>query len=240
MSAVTPRPALPADRWTRAAYLYGVLLLAGVGYFLLDLPVQLTDSYGNIVGASEGTLGNVVYRQFFQRGCLRPFLFAHIRVLLDLAGDQYFWVFRGWHVVQVALLIALFMVIVRAAPGVARRTGVLVGVVFIAAWMVGARGVSRRGIAAQFVLLAGYFYLRFVALDVGAPGLQERSSGFGFSSRDPSDLVASFSGNPLPFYAYNVVSSVLTVFIGEPREAIRLHPMRPPLQGDWIEWMLGD
>jgi hypothetical protein len=23
-------------------------------------------------------------------------------------------------------------------------------------------------------------------------------------------------------------------------EAIRLHPMRPPLQGDWIEWMLGD
>jgi len=100
--------------------------------------------------------------------------------------------------------------------------GIAFFVVFVAAWMVGARGVSRWGIAAQCALLAGYFYLRFAVLYVGAPGLEERSSGYGFSTRDPSDLIASFGGNPLPFYAYNVVSSVLTVFFGEPRGGVWL------------------
>jgi hypothetical protein len=113
---------------------------------------------------------------------------------------------------------AAFLLFVFAALTV--ESGLLIWVVFVAAWMVGARGVSRWGIAAQWALLAGYFVLRFGILHVGTPRLEERSSGFGFSSRDPADLIASFGGNPLPFYAYNVVSSVLTVFFGEPRAGV--------------------
>jgi len=278
--------AAPPDRWTRLAYLYGACVVAGVGYFLFDLPVQVTDSYGNMVSASQGTLGDLVHRQFFQHAYLRPLLWAHIRVLLDVAGGSYFWVFRGWHVAQFASLIALFFCLVRprgaaaaaAVPvglaaligmhtfaGTVREafpvntfmtillccygaaaislgpprwwrdvaacvlfvfaaltveSGLLVWVVFVAAWMVGARGVSRRGIAIQCLILAGYFYLRFAVLHVGTPGLQERSSGFGFSSHDPTELIAWFGGNPLPFYAYNVVTSFLSVFFGEPREGV--------------------
>jgi hypothetical protein len=54
-------------------------------------------------------------------------------------------------------------------------------------------------------------------LAVGSPGLQERSSGFGFSRYEPDQLIASFGGNPLPFYAYNVLASIATVLFGEPR-----------------------
>ena len=214
--------------------------------------MQVTDSYGNMVEAEQGTLWDLTYRQFFQQAYLRPLLWGHIRVLLDLAGSSYFWIFRGWHVAQVALLIALFVRIVRprgaaasaAVPvGLARpdrhahlrrhdtrgvpgqhvhddpavllrrgmaialgpprwwrdvaasllfvfaaltvESGLLVWVVFVAAWMAGARGVSRSGVAAQCVLLAAYFYLRFAVLHVGAPGLEERSSGYGFSLLDP-------------------------------------------------------
>jgi hypothetical protein len=89
--------------------------------------------------------------------------------------------------------------------------------VFVAAYLVGARGVSRAGIALQLSLIAAYFVLRFAILQVGSPGLEERQSGFGFSSLSPDELVARFGHNPLPFYAYNVASSWLSVFLSEPR-----------------------
>jgi hypothetical protein len=286
MSTLPFSEGAPRDLWSRAVYVYGAMVAAGLGYFLLDLPVQVTDSYGNMVEAQQGTLWDLIYREFYQQAYLRPLLWAHIRVLLDLAGNSYFWTFRGWHVAQVALLIALFLAVVRPRGAMAAaavpvglaalvgmhtfagtireafpvntfmtillccygaaaislgpprwwrnvaafllfvfaaltvESGLLVWVVFVAAWIVGARGVSRWGIAAQCLLLVGYFYLRFVVLEVGTPGLEERSSGYGFSSQNPADLIASFGGNPLPFYAYNVVSSVLTIFFGEPRAGV--------------------
>jgi hypothetical protein len=100
------------------------------------------------------------------------------------------------------------------------ESGLLVAVIVVAAFLAGARGVSRVGIGLQLVLLAGYFVLRFVVLDVGAPGLEERRSGFGFSGLEPEQLVARFGDNPLPFYAYNVVSSLLSVLFSEPREGM--------------------
>ena len=97
------------------------------------------------------------------------------------------------------------------------ESGLLVAVVVVAAFLAGARGVSRAGIGLQCVLVAGYFILRFAVLDVGAPGLTERPSGYGFSRREPAELAALFRDNPLPFYAYNVLSSTLSVLFAEPR-----------------------
>jgi hypothetical protein len=264
--------------------------------------VQVTDSYGNILNAARGTLGDVIEGQFFQRGYLRPLLWAHIRVLYDMAGGAYYEWFRGWHVVQVGLLVWLFLHLVRprgvagaaAVPvglaalvgmhtfsGAIREafpvntfmtillccfaatatalgpprwwrdvlaavifvfaaltveSGLLVAVVVVAAWLAGARGVSRWGAAAQVLLVAGYLLLRFVVLDVGSPGLDERSSGFGFSAKDPDELIAIFGGNPWPFYGYNVLSSVFTVLFAEPRggvwvavrDAVREHAYTTP------------
>lgn len=283
--AVTTPDALaaPTNRWTWISFAYGALVVIGLGYFLLDLPVQLTDSYGNLVQAAQGTLGSLVYNQFFSNAYLRPLLWGQLRVLFDLSGGQYFEWFRGFHVAQVALLVLLFLRLVRPrsasaaavvpiglaaligihtfagtireafpintfmtillccfaaadlAVGPPRwwrdvasailfvfaaltvESGLLVGVIFVAAYLAGARGVSRLGVAIQVLLIAGYFVIRFAVLDVGSPGLEERSSGFGLSTLEPDELIARFGDNPLPFYAYNVVSSFLSVLLSEPR-----------------------
>src|SRR5262249_45528926 len=77
------------------------------------------------------------------------------------------------------------------------ESGLLVGVILVGGVLVGGRGVSRWGIGLVVLLLAGYFVLRFTWLHVGSPGLEERSSGFGFGVLDPKELIARFGRNPL-------------------------------------------
>ncbi len=101
------------NRWTWLSYAYATLVVAGLGYLLIDIPIQVSDSYGNLVAASGSTLGTLIDNQFHARGFLRPFLWAHIRIVYDLSGgDLYAW-FRGWHLAQVALLTLLFVRLVR-------------------------------------------------------------------------------------------------------------------------------
>ena len=102
----------------------------------------------------------------------------------------------------------------------ANELGLLVWVCLVTGYLVGFRGVSVRALAIITAVLGVYFYLRFVKLDVGAPGLTERSSGYGFSTRDPQELIAMFGAHPLPYYAYNVVASALTVLMSEPRGGV--------------------
>jgi hypothetical protein len=100
------------------------------------------------------------------------------------------------------------------------ESGVLVWVVVVAAWLTGARGVSWRGVALATVVLAGYLVARFALLDTGSPGLSERASGFGLQQLGPDELMRRFGARPYIFYAYNVVSSLLTVLFSEPRSGI--------------------
>ena len=260
--------------WTVLAAAYAAVVVFGLGYALLGLPVQLSDSLGNMAKAQDLSLGNLVYGEFFQASFLRPFLWAHLKVLLILSGGDYFTWFRGWHVLQVgaadlavsavvqpvtpagaaavplglaalvgghtfvgtvceAFPVNTFMTILLCVLRGARRwrsalradggtsaaavllvfaaltveSGLLVGVVVIAARMAGATGVSQGGNVGAGGAVGGYFALRFLVLDVGAPGLTERSSGFGFSVLDPDELLARFGGNPVLFYAYNVLSA---------------------------------
>jgi hypothetical protein len=271
-----------ATRWTWLAYVYAALVACVLGYGLLGMPVQVSDSLNNIIQASGGSLSGLVYNNFYQSGYLRPFLWGLIRVVFDLSGGHYFEWFRGWHVAQVVVLLGLFVALLRVrhaaqaavvplglaalvgihtfsgtireafpintfmtillccyaavwlAMGPPRwwrdvaaalllvfsaltvESGLLVGVIVVAAWLAGARGVSRVGVAAQVALFAGYFVLRFAVLDVGAPSLSERASGFGFGVIERDALAARFGGNPLPFYAYNVGASLLSLLASEP------------------------
>lgn len=275
-----------ATRWTWLAYGYAALVACALGYGLLGMPVQVSDSLNNLVEASQGSLSRLLVSNFWARGYLRPFLWGLIRVVADLSGGHYFEWFRGWHVAQVAVLAGLFVSLLRVrravdaavvpmglaalvgihtfsgtireafpintfmtillccygaawlALGEGRwwrdaaaalllvfaaltvESGLLVGVVFVAAWLAGARGLSRVGVAMQVALVAGYFVLRFAVLDIGAPALEERSSGFGFGVLDRDELAARFGANPLPFYAYNVGTSLLSLFASEPRGGV--------------------
>ena len=100
------------------------------------------------------------------------------------------------------------------------ESGLLVWVIFAAAWIAGCRGVSRRALLAATAGLLGYFFLRFGLLNVGVPSLELRNSGFGFQVLDPPELISRFGERPWVFYAYNVVSQLLTVLVAEPKGGV--------------------
>jgi hypothetical protein len=277
-------PAIPLAP-VRAAWLYGALVAAGVGHFLLGIPIQLTDSFGNLLKL-DASWPELLYAEFTQRAYLRPFLWAQLKVVYDLSDGAHFVWFRGVHVAQIAALVGLYIHLVRPqswrdaaalAIGLAAllgihtftgtvveafpintfltiliccfaaaalslasyrwwndvlavllfvfaaltvESGLLVAVIVVGGRLLGARGVSRAGVAVVVAALAGYFLLRFVWLDVGSPGLLERASGYGTRVLEPRELVERFGSNPLPFYAYNIIASVMSVLLSEPRSGV--------------------
>lgn len=114
-----------------------------------------------------------------------------------------------------ALALALF-----AFSLSANELGLLVWVGLAAGYLVGFRGVSRPAVIVATILVAAYIGVRFSYLDVGAPALTERSSGYGFRSLEASELVARFGDNPLPFYLYNLAGGTLSILLSEPRSGV--------------------
>jgi hypothetical protein len=100
-------------RWEVVAYGYGLLVTAVLGYFLVGLTIQVSDSFGNLLAVQEPTLGQVLRDQLSQRGYLRPLLWGQIKVVYELSGGDYFLWFRWIHVLQVAALIALCVHVMR-------------------------------------------------------------------------------------------------------------------------------
>ena len=100
------------------------------------------------------------------------------------------------------------------------ESGLLVWFVAVAAWAVGWRGISVRGLSVMTVLLIGYGYLRFVHLATGVPSLTERSSGYLLEVLEPEELERRFGSQPLWFYAYNVLASAGSVLFAEPRSGV--------------------
>jgi hypothetical protein len=115
------------------------------------------------------------------------------------------------------------------------ESGLLLWVIFVAAHAVGYRGVSRRGLVVLTICVASYFLGRFVLIGGAAPGLNERSAGYGFSVLSPDELVRRFGTNPIPFYAYNVLSAVSCVLFAEPRGGVWVF-MRELLRGRPEPW----
>ena len=100
-------------RWEVAAYGYGLLVTAVLGYFLVGLTIQVSDSFGNLLAIQEPSLGQVLRDQLSQRGYLRPLLWGQIKAVYELSGGDYFLWFRGIHVLQVAALIGLCVSVMR-------------------------------------------------------------------------------------------------------------------------------
>lgn len=271
-------------RWRAASYVYALLVAAGLGYFLVRVPIQITDCFANML-ALDQPFGALIGSVLEDRSFLRPALWAALKVVYDLAGGEYYFWFRLTHVVQALLVIVLFVRLAdpRSAAAAAAvplglaalvgshtfawtlreaypintfltivlccaaaanlafarhrwwtdaaaalvlafavltvESGVLVWVILAGGYLLGLRGVSRAGVIVATVLLGGYFVLR-ASLDVGVPGLLAREAGFGFARRSGEELQAMFGDNALPFYAYNVASSVTGVLVSEPRDGV--------------------
>jgi hypothetical protein len=100
-------------RWTCVSYAYGLLAAAVLGYFLLGLVIQVSDSFGNLLALQTPTLGELVRSQFSQHAYLRPLLWAQLKIVYELSGGQYFLWFRGVQVAQVLVLIVFYVGLLR-------------------------------------------------------------------------------------------------------------------------------
>ena len=123
------------------------------------------------------------------------------------------------------------------AAALTLESGLLVWVVAVAAWGVGWRGISMRGLTVMTALFFGYAYLRFVHLATGVPSLTERSSGYLLEVLEVQEIEQRFGAQPLWFYGYNVMASVGSVLFSEPRsgvfEAVRTWLDEDPLSRVW-------
>ena len=115
------------------------------------------------------------------------------------------------------------------------ESGLLIWVIFTAAYAVGYRGISRSALIVLTVCVASYFLGRFVVIGGAPPGLNERSTGFGFSVLNPDEVVSRFGHNPIAFYAYNVLSAISCVLFAEPRGGVWMF-VRELLRGRPEPW----
>lgn len=279
---------MPHSGPRRAAYALAWVFALALAADLLWMPVQVSDSLGEILGAQQSSsTWDSFISSFGTTAYLRPLRIAQIKGLFDLAQGSHYWLsYRGFHALLLITTIMLFMralrvstkedfaaaafalvvlfgiytfrgtvreafpinhflemvafclaalalaqsrggwltdiaaALVFVAAALTLESGLLVWVVAVGAWAVGWRGVSIRGLAVMTVLLAAYSYVRFVHLATGLPTLSERSAGYLTEMLDPPALQERFGAQPIWFYAYNVVASVLSVLFSEPQDGI--------------------
>ena len=94
------------------AYGVGALVVAGLALALLAIPVQVSDSFGNLLKLSTPWPAFAI-QEFTQPSYLRPFLWLQLKAVHDLSGGHYYVWFRGFHVVQVAVLAGLYLHLAR-------------------------------------------------------------------------------------------------------------------------------
>jgi hypothetical protein len=117
------------------------------------------------------------------------------------------------------------------------ESGLLVWVVFVAAYIAGYRGISRPALAALTATFAFYFFLRFVVLGGTIPAINERETGFALGAANPDELKRLFGANLWPFYIYNVLSAISCVLFAEPRSGTWIF-VRGALNHDLAPWQI--
>ena len=281
-----------------------LLALTGlVAYQVCRIPVQVSDSLGNLLQVQAVPLSDVFVSQFSNGAYVRPLLWAQIKLAYDGAQGRERLMFKALHVAQLlvlallvwrlmrvetgadlaaAVLAALVLFGLHTFDGLVREafpinsfltiaiavlavlnlaagephwwrdaaaavifvlamltieSGVLVVAALVAARLAGMRGVSWAGVGVTAGMLVAYLVLRFAVLDAGSPALSERASGFGFRTLEPAELVARFGSNPLPFYAYNVASSLVSVLLAEPRGGVWYATQGVAAGQVWPSWL---
>ena len=270
--------------WLLLSYGAAVLMSATLGYFLLRVPIQTTDSFTNILLLDAPFMD--VLRTGIEPGYLRPGLWAQLKIVYDLSQGEYFYWFRWTAVVEVLCVLLPFTAVLRPVTAPAAlvfplalavlvghhafawtireafpvnayltnvifcavvvnltlgayrwwkdvvvvaiviaavtslESGLLVGGIVVAGYLLGMRGVSRAGVGVVLALIAAYFVLRFGVLGTGLPSLIERESSFGFERYSGEELSRIFEGRVHVFYAYNVIASVLGTLFAEPRDGM--------------------
>lgn len=93
-------------------------MAAGFGFFLWHLPIQLSDSLGNLLRVANVSWRDLMRAELVSGAYFRPLLLAQTKALFDASGGHYYPAFRGFLVAQVFACVWLFvrMLRVRTAP----------------------------------------------------------------------------------------------------------------------------
>lgn len=97
-----------------AAQAFGLAVALVVAWYVAHIPVQVTDSLGNMLEARVQTYRGLFVNQLVSKGFLRPLLWVQIKAAYDLAGGHYWLLFKMIHAVQLA---AAALLLVRLCGG---------------------------------------------------------------------------------------------------------------------------
>ena len=115
--------------WTVAAYALAAVLVTGIALCMWGVPLPLTDNLLLILDAQRTSLADGLRTAFLDRGVLRPFYWAHYKVLYELSEGRYYLAFQGVHVLLFAATVLLSVAALRvrsAAEWAGAATALLV------------------------------------------------------------------------------------------------------------------
>ena len=111
-------PTLPADvpesrRWMLASHGFGLAAAAVVAWYVAHIPVQMSDSLGNLLQVRAVSYQRLFFDQLIAKGFLRPLLWVQIKLAYDVAGGHYWLAFKAIHTLQLLAMAVLTVRLLR-------------------------------------------------------------------------------------------------------------------------------
>src|SRR5688572_19220764 len=117
LSVTATSPDLSTKRWRSAAYAAGALAALVIAAFVARIPVQVSDSLGNMLQVQQQSYGELFLSQLYSNGYLRPLLWLQIKGAVDLANGHYWLTFKIIHALQLVVTAVLFVRLLRVRDG---------------------------------------------------------------------------------------------------------------------------
>ena len=102
-----------ARLWAIVSYALGAGMALVVAWYVAHIPVQVSDSLGNMLEARSVPYRRVFIDQFSAKGFLRPLLWVQIKLAYDLASPGFLLVLKTIHAVQLLVMTVLTVRLLR-------------------------------------------------------------------------------------------------------------------------------
>jgi len=113
------RPGSDTTRWTRAAYLCAIVFAAGVGYFLIRMPYQVSDDLEHMLIAQSQDAWAILVTRYATVESMRPAMWLTQNAVFEFApGGHYFGTFKAVHVAELFATLLMFVRFLRVRTAV--------------------------------------------------------------------------------------------------------------------------
>src|SRR5688500_3197436 len=112
-AGLLPMRTMTETRWRNLAYCYAAASALLVAYYVARIPVQVSDSLGNMLQVQQSTYAQLWESQLGAAGYLRPLLWLQIKAAYELASGHYWLTFKTIHALQLLALTLLFVRLLR-------------------------------------------------------------------------------------------------------------------------------